>query len=348
MQRQRRAQFRPFRVAVFVQPVEPRERAAGRRQRPHAGIRPALLDREDREHGVADEFEHLPAPLRHRARRRVEEGVERIEIEPARQPFGHGGGAAQVGEPDRRLDLLPVAAPDRAFQHPPPRAPAEIGVEQGAGRRPEDMDLEQPAEQPDRTGDPAERPGGEAPGVPRREGHGVQLAVGKEHRQRRIVRRARRRQIVQDRVVERRVLAGEAATDRARALVERRQRAAQEGVRTHRLAGGVGDLDAVRVRAPGVVLRHQLRMERAQADLHPPDRNARRVQRLPVSRRQRPRRPALPRRPHQPVMQGCHAGRPAFTRGRPGQAAASAASTASICSSTEISATEVTSSSWSS
>ena len=348
MQRQRRAQLRPFGIAVFVQPVEPRERAAGRRQSAHAGVRPAALDRKDRKHRVADELEHLSAPVRHRARRRIEEGVERVEIKPARQSLGHGGGAAQVGKPDRRLDLFPVAAPDRAVEHPPPRTPAEIGVEQGARRRPEDMDLEQPAEQPDRCADPAERPGGESGGVPRREGHRVQLAVGKGHRQRRIVRRARRRQVVQDRVVERGMLAGEAAAYGARALVERRQRAAQEGVRTHRLAGGVGDLDAVRIRPPGVVLRHQQRVQRPQPHLHPPDRNARFVQRLPVSRRQRPRRFALPRRPDQPVMQGCHASRPALIHGRRSQAVASAASTAAICSSTEISATEVTSRSRSS
>ena len=168
------------------------------------------------------------------------------------------------------------------------------------------MDLEQPPQQPDRAGDPPERFGRETPGIARREGYGVQLPVGKRHGQRRIVRRARCRQIAQDRIVEHGVVAGEAAADRARALVERRQRAAQEGVRAHRLAGGVGDLDAVRVRPPGMVLRHQQRMERAQPHLHPPDRNAGRVQRLPVSRRQRPRRPALPRRPHQPVMQRCH------------------------------------------
>ena len=85
-------------------------RAVGRRQR------------EDREHAVAQELEHVAALAAHRLDHRLEVAVQRREQRGLVEALAHRREAAQVGEQDRRLDPAPIAAPDRDRRGPPPRA----------------------------------------------------------------------------------------------------------------------------------------------------------------------------------------------------------------------------------
>ena len=65
-----------------------------------------IVDRKDRKHGVADEFQHLAAMVHDRAGHGVEEVVEEGEIGCARQGLGQPGGIAKIGEPDHGVDIL--------------------------------------------------------------------------------------------------------------------------------------------------------------------------------------------------------------------------------------------------
>ena len=86
-------------------------------------------DRKDRQHAVADEFEHLAAEGLDRKRNAVEPGVEGGDDRRGGIALGKRREAAQIGEEQRRLNGLADAAPQRAGQHPRSAAPSEIGLE---------------------------------------------------------------------------------------------------------------------------------------------------------------------------------------------------------------------------
>jgi hypothetical protein len=67
------------------------------------GLRNALrLESEDREHRVADELEHLPAPRAPRCSQRSENIVEEVDDHRTGRCVGDRGEAADVGIPARR------------------------------------------------------------------------------------------------------------------------------------------------------------------------------------------------------------------------------------------------------
>ena len=104
------------------------------------------LDREDREHAIAQELQHVAALAAHRLDHRLEIAIERREQLRLVQPLAHAGEAAQVAEQDRRLDVPAVAAPDRPGEHCVRRPVAQKGAQQARARAPHRGRLERRGE----------------------------------------------------------------------------------------------------------------------------------------------------------------------------------------------------------
>ena len=108
-------------------------------------------DRENREHPVAHEFQHLAAEGVYREGDAVEPGVEGRNDLRRRIALGKSREAAQIGEQQRGLDGLADPAAQWTGEHPRRAAPAEIGLKRRRQRRPR--------------GQRGERRGGEAGGL---------------------------------------------------------------------------------------------------------------------------------------------------------------------------------------
>ena len=97
------------------------ERAAARLLR-------RVFDAKQAEHGVAHERHDLAAVIEHGRRRHLEVTAEQAEEGFGGQAVGERRRPAQIAVPQRRRDLLAVAAPDQAVQHRLAGALAEIGM----------------------------------------------------------------------------------------------------------------------------------------------------------------------------------------------------------------------------
>jgi hypothetical protein len=93
----------------------------------------SLGDRKDREHTVADEFQHLAAEGVNGTGNAVEPGIEHGDDCFRRMRLGQGREVPQVRVKQRSLDGLAEIAPQRRRQHPFRAALAEIGIQ----RRPQ-------------------------------------------------------------------------------------------------------------------------------------------------------------------------------------------------------------------
>jgi hypothetical protein len=94
------------RRAALSSATRPRSCLGAQRAR---GRLPPDRRREHREHGVADQLEHVAAGLVHRRDHRLGVVVEQRDDLLRRGAVGDRGVAAQVGEPQRRVD--PSATP---------------------------------------------------------------------------------------------------------------------------------------------------------------------------------------------------------------------------------------------
>ena len=94
------------------------------------GGRRPLADRKDRQHAVADEFQHFAAEGVNGACDAVEPGVERGDHRLRRHRLRQLGEAAQIAIEQDRADGLAGLAPQSPGQHLRRTAPAEIGLEQ--------------------------------------------------------------------------------------------------------------------------------------------------------------------------------------------------------------------------
>ena len=97
------------------------------------GITDIFIDRKHREQAVAHVFQHLAAVRLDRGDLAVEIGVQDVDDGLGRQAVGQRGEAAQIGEPDRGIHALGVAAPDLATHDFLAGAVADIDVEQRGG-----------------------------------------------------------------------------------------------------------------------------------------------------------------------------------------------------------------------
>ena len=106
------------------------------------GGRVPLADRKNRQHAVADEFQHFAAEGVNGAGDAVEPGVERGDHRLRRHRLRQLGEAAQIAIEQNRADGLAGLPPQPPGQHLRRAAPAEIGLEQRRERRPRGEDGE--------------------------------------------------------------------------------------------------------------------------------------------------------------------------------------------------------------
>ena len=118
---------------------------SGRVDRPGAGLAapPLALDGKDRQHAVADEFQHVAAMPLDRVDHAFEEVVQRRHDLGRRRGLGHFGKALDVGRPQDGPDDLAVAPANPPGKQAVRGMAAEIGREQGPGDAVLNPDLKQ-------------------------------------------------------------------------------------------------------------------------------------------------------------------------------------------------------------
>ena len=119
-----------MRLAHRVEVGHPGAGSGDRAQRRLARLARRAGDREDRQHAVADELQHLAAEGVHRAGDAVEPGVEHGDHRRRLGRLGEHGEVAQIGAEQRGADRLPGASAQCAGLDSRGAAAAEIGLEQ--------------------------------------------------------------------------------------------------------------------------------------------------------------------------------------------------------------------------
>jgi hypothetical protein len=143
--------------------------------------------------------------VQHRAGHALEIFVENGQKFSPAHGVGERGRAAQVAEPDHRVNLGAVAALDLSGQHLGAGLLAKIGVEQIDRRALERIDLGNPRQRDLNLPQSLEVGLAETAGPARRPGRGVDLPVGEFQRLREIVGDAFLAQICEDREIDRAV-----------------------------------------------------------------------------------------------------------------------------------------------
>ena len=92
-------------------------------------------DGKDRQHAVADEFQHLAAEGVNGTGDAVEPGTQRGDDSRRRFGLGQRGEAAQISKEQHGANGFADLAPQRSRQHARGAAPAEIGFERRGQRR---------------------------------------------------------------------------------------------------------------------------------------------------------------------------------------------------------------------
>ena len=221
-----------------------------------------VLAGEDREHAVADEFQHLAAALGDRRRHRVEIIVEQRDELARRQPVRQRREAAQIGRHQRRAHRLALAPLDLAVEDVLADGAAEIGVEHVAGQAPQRLRLDHHAQRRQHAPDRRQVAIGKAVRVVGREGDDMMTAAQHRERAGEVARRARLAQRHEQR--ERRDIVAVEPIAHRLAMLHRRPHRAVEIIR--RLADAMGDLDLldhVAVVPPAQAEPQKLRMKRA-------------------------------------------------------------------------------------
>ena len=93
-----------------------------------------LVDRKDREHAVAEEFQHIPAVRLHRLGDTLEVAIQELDHLLRGQVVGERRRAPQVRGHDHRPDALATTTADLAGENPRAGLAAEVGVAAGRGR----------------------------------------------------------------------------------------------------------------------------------------------------------------------------------------------------------------------
>jgi hypothetical protein len=117
-----------LRKAAFVEHRNALLRELRGRQRGETGLT-AILGGEDRQHTVADQLEHVAAALVNRRNDRIEVVVKHRD-HMLGGGIGDAGEAAQVAEPQHRVDAFGDAAGDPALEHAPAGVASQIGLNQ--------------------------------------------------------------------------------------------------------------------------------------------------------------------------------------------------------------------------
>src|SRR5262249_49907183 len=166
----------------LLHPGDPLPRFVRRRERLAAYPLRVAGNRKDREHPVADELEHLAAAADDAGNLAIEIAVQKPDQDVGRKPIGELRESAHVGKPDRRVQLLGVAAMNVAGQDALASRVADVGVEQDRGPAPEREDLDDAGESGDDVHDAVDLIFGEAAGLARRPDREMEVAVGEDDR----------------------------------------------------------------------------------------------------------------------------------------------------------------------
>ena len=117
-----------------VHPIDCTHRLGRCLERPMADVFPGcVLEGKDREHTVAEEFEHLSAARAQRSGQRLEYLVEQFDDYRARRRVGDGRKGADIGIPQHRTDAFDRAALDRSGMNSPAGVGAQISGEEARG-----------------------------------------------------------------------------------------------------------------------------------------------------------------------------------------------------------------------
>ena len=146
--------------------------------------------------------------------------IEEIDQHPRWLTIGECGEPAHVGEPDRCVDLLDIAAPDPPGEDALAGVVADIGVEQGARVPPPCADLGDPRQRRHDRLDTGDLFIGETARLPRRAGDHVNGAVCEEQRQSQVIGHPLGTEFLQDREVHRATRVGEPAAQRSAGRVD--------------------------------------------------------------------------------------------------------------------------------
>ena len=139
------------------------------------------------------------------------------------------------------------------------------------------MHFDQAAEQGDDLLDAVEIRLPEAPGLVGRERERMDLPIAEDHRKRRVVRRATRMQLAEDRIVERRGVAFEASAQAPAALEDRDERAREEALLAAHVVCEVDRADRIVDGVPAMERAEDLRMERPDDERDARDGDSRRL-----------------------------------------------------------------------
>ena len=74
----------------------------------------------------------------------IEITIEKVDHNPRRHTVGQRGKPAHIGQPDRRMDFLDIAAPDMSGEDPLTGVMPDIGIEQSARRATQGADFGDP------------------------------------------------------------------------------------------------------------------------------------------------------------------------------------------------------------
>ena len=126
---QRQRAFRQLLRRVVVQRVDGGHRSLRRLQGAGGGVLGVVLDRENRQKAVADEFQNFAAFLHHRSGQRAEIEVQHLADLFLGHPLGPVGEPSEVADPDHSLDPPTSATLDLPRQNLGAGAGAQIGVQ---------------------------------------------------------------------------------------------------------------------------------------------------------------------------------------------------------------------------
>jgi hypothetical protein len=158
----------------------------------------------------------------------IEIAVEEVDQNRRRQTVGQGGEPAHVRQPDRRVDLLDIAAPNPPGKDALAGIVPDIGIEQGAPHPPQCSDLGNPCQRSDDRLDTGYLRVGETTGLPRCAGHRVNGAVGEDERQREIIGYPFSAKLRKDRKIHATIRVGELAAECVAGRINMRNRILEE------------------------------------------------------------------------------------------------------------------------
>ena len=230
----------------------------------------------------------------------IEIAIEQIDQSLRRQTVGKLGEAAHVGEPDRRVNLLGMAAADLPGEHALAGILPDIGRQQNVRHPVQGANLRDPGQRDDNGIEAGDFRVGKSARLQRRPRGEVNVAVGEAQRRDHVVGDALGAQVVQDRIIKRAIGIGEPAAKRLAGFGDMRHRAVAKDVAIQQIETAVGD-DRPGIRPPDETAADDLRMQGAHEHDDAPQRQAAGRQALADFAQDLLRQRRRPRAVHQPV-----------------------------------------------